>query len=142
MVPDRQKGWTDGRTDGRTDDAKTISLRLRRGIIKRLCAERRLRSACASAQSDQSLLCAQWLTKDPSFSCATANSLIRPSLEVIKLEHSRLKIKRNDWLLADMCPQAANHCALLLYTPISLLEPQNQRGTGFCKPCFRGNVFD
>ena len=34
-------------------------------------------------------------------------------LEVIKLEHSiRLKIKRNDWLLADTCPQAANHCAL------------------------------
>ena len=34
MVPD---GRTDGRTewtDGRTDDAKTISLRLRRGIIK------------------------------------------------------------------------------------------------------------
>ena len=22
------------------------------------------------------------------------------------------KIKRNDWLLADTCPQAANHCAL------------------------------
>ena len=36
MVPDRQKVWTDGRTewtDGRTDDAKTISLQLRRGII-------------------------------------------------------------------------------------------------------------
>ena len=53
-------------------------------------------------------------------------------LEVIKLEYSlrlkikrndwlladtleyslRLKIKRNDWLLADTCPQAANHCAL------------------------------
>ena len=39
MVPDRQKVRTDGRTegrtewtDGRTDDAKTISLRLRRGI--------------------------------------------------------------------------------------------------------------
>ena len=31
MVPD---GRTDGQTDGRTDDAKTISLRLRRGIIK------------------------------------------------------------------------------------------------------------
>ena len=28
MVPDRLKVWT----DGRTDDAKTISLRLRRGI--------------------------------------------------------------------------------------------------------------
>ena len=23
----------------------------------------------------------------------------------------RLKIKRNDWMLADTCPQAANHCA-------------------------------
>ena len=36
-----------------------------------------------------------------------------PCLEIIKLEYSlRLKIKRNDWLLADMCPQAANHCTL------------------------------
>ena len=34
-------------------------------------------------------------------------------LEVIKLGHSlKLKIKRNDWLLADTCPQAANQCAL------------------------------
>ena len=33
--------------------------------------------------------------------------------EVIKLEYSlRLKIKRNDWLIADKCPQAAIHCAL------------------------------
>ena len=24
----------------------------------------------------------------------------------------RLKIKHNDWLPADTCPQAANHCAL------------------------------
>ena len=39
--------------------------------------------------------------------------LIWPGLKVIKLEYSlRLKIKRNDWLLADTCPQAANHCAL------------------------------
>ena len=38
---------------------------------------------------------------------------IVPGLEVIKLEYSlRLKIKRNDWLLAYTCPQAANHCAL------------------------------
>ena len=38
MVPDRQKVWTDGRLDGmdgRTDDAKTISLRLCRGITKK-----------------------------------------------------------------------------------------------------------
>ena len=36
MVPDRQKVWTDGmdgQTDGHTDDAKTISLRLRRGMM-------------------------------------------------------------------------------------------------------------
>ena len=32
----------------------------------------------------------------------------RPCLEVIKLEYSiQVKIKRNDWLLADTCPQAA-----------------------------------
>ena len=36
-----------------------------------------------------------------------------PGLEVINLEFIlRLKIKGNDWLLADTCPQAANHCAL------------------------------
>ena len=34
-------------------------------------------------------------------------------LEVIKLEFIlKLKIKRNDWLLADTCPQATNHCTL------------------------------
>ena len=34
-------------------------------------------------------------------------------LEVIKLEFIlKLKIKRNDWLLADTCPQAANQYAL------------------------------
>ena len=32
-----------------------------------MCAQRRLRSAWASAQSDQSLLCAQWVAKDPRF---------------------------------------------------------------------------
>ena len=30
-------------------------------------AQRKLRSACASAQSDQSSLCAQWVAKDASF---------------------------------------------------------------------------
>ena len=36
-----------------------------------------------------------------------------PGPEVIKLEYSiKLKIKSNDWLLADTCPQAANHCVL------------------------------
>ena len=32
---------------------------------------------------------------------------------IVNLVNSlRLEIKRNDWLLADTCPQAANHCAL------------------------------
>ena len=35
-----------------------------------------------------------------------------PGLEVIKLEYNlKLKIKRNELLLADTCPQAVNHCA-------------------------------
>ena len=34
---------------------------------KWLCAQRRLRSAWASAQSGQSLLCAYWVDKEPSF---------------------------------------------------------------------------
>ena len=34
---------------------------------KWVCTQRRLESAWASAQSDQSSLCAQWVTKDPSF---------------------------------------------------------------------------
>ena len=33
---------------------------------KWLCAQRRLRSAWASAHSDQSSLCTQWVSKDPS----------------------------------------------------------------------------
>ena len=42
-----------------------------------------------------------------------SSAVRRPGLEVIKLEFIlRLKIERNDWLLADTCPQAANHCAL------------------------------
>ena len=46
---------------------------------------------------------------DPDQTC----HFVRPGTEVIKLEHSlKLKIKRNDWLLADTCPQAANHSTL------------------------------
>ena len=45
------------------------------------------------------------VVRKPSFSAS--------GLEVIKLEFIlRLKIKRNDWLFADTCPQAANRCAL------------------------------
>ena len=45
--------------------------------------------------------------------CILKVSNIEPGLEVIKLEFIlKLKIKHNDWLLADTCPQTANHCAL------------------------------
>ena len=48
--------------------------------------------------------------------CESAHDQV-PGLEVIKLEYIlRIKIKRYDWLLADMCPQAANHCAFLSLT--------------------------
>ena len=51
--------------------------------------------------------------------------------EVIKLEHSlKLKIKHNDWLLADTCPQAANHCALFwVWEWTQVLQP---RGWSIC----------
>ena len=36
-----------------------------------------------------------------------------PGPKVKKLEFIlKLKIKRNGWLIADTCPQSANHCAL------------------------------
>ena len=45
---------------------------------QRLCAQRRLRSAWASAQSGQSSQCAQWVAEDPMFfSMRTAKTLIR-----------------------------------------------------------------
>ena len=51
-------------------------------------------------------------------------------LEVIKLEYNlRLKIKRIDWLHADTCPQAANHCALFYIcdNPTMTLETNDRR---------------
>ena len=43
----------------------------------------------------------------------SASFLATPGVEVSKLEFIlRLKIKHNDWLFADTCPQAANHWAL------------------------------
>ena len=41
--------------------------------------------------------------------------MLGPVFAVVRCVLSSLpiiKIKRNDWLLADTCPQAANHCAL------------------------------
>ena len=43
-------------------------------------------------------------------------TLRRPGLKVIKLQYSlKLKIQCNDWLLADTCPQAANHHRALFF---------------------------
>ena len=39
-------------------------------------------------------------------------------------------MKHNDWLLADMCPQAANHCALFL--SFRLLKFYNLEAWKFC----------
>ena len=52
-----------------------------------------------------------WLVS--SMVSASSWEFSQSGLEVIKLEFIlRHKIKRNDWLLADTCPQAANHCTL------------------------------
>ena len=41
------------------------------------------------------------------------NFEVATGFEFLKLQYSlKLKIKRNDWLLADTCQQAANQCAL------------------------------
>ena len=42
-----------------------------------MCAQQRLRSAWASAQSDQSSLCTQWVAKDPSFLHAQSDQSLR-----------------------------------------------------------------
>ena len=56
----------------------------------------------------------QFKMSDTPSSGGYAINVVRQCLEVIKLEYSlKLKIKCNDWLLVDTCPQAANHCALL-----------------------------
>ena len=55
---------------------------------------------------------------------------MQPGLEDIKLEFVfKLKIKLNDWLIADTCPQSANHelyfefeNELKFYTGMQLLE--------------------
>ena len=47
-----------------------------------------------------------------------------PGLEVINLEFIlKLKMKHVDWLLADTCPQAANHCALFSAKILILICP-------------------
>ena len=54
-----------------------------------------------------------YLVKGLIFLSLIVDFVFGPGLWVIKLEHIlRLKIERNDWLLADTCPQAANDWAL------------------------------
>ena len=51
-----------------------------------------------------------------SWVCLRSMTMVFPGLKVIKLELIiKLKIKHNDWLLVDMCPQAANHCTLFWF---------------------------
>ena len=67
---------------------------------------------------------------------ASSCKFSKSGLEVIKLELIlRLKIKRNDWLLADTCPQAANNCTLFWvwdYSCFITLRPSLIR-----KPCWQ-----
>ena len=96
-----------------------------------VCKQHMRRPASASVQFDQHLCCSL-IGKNYIKTCymRTVNNLAslssspsvlsftwllngKPCLEVIKLEYIlKFKIKHNDWLFADTCPQAANHCAL------------------------------
>ena len=51
---------------------------------KLVCTQRRLRSAWASAQSDQSSLCAQWAAKDPRFLHADSEDSDQPGHRTVK----------------------------------------------------------
>ena len=58
-------------------------------------------------------LSAQWINAAKAAHFHVSLNTLRPGLEVIKLEFVlKLKIKCKDWMLADMCPQAANRYAL------------------------------
>ena len=54
-----------------------------------------------------------------------------PGLEVIKLDFIlRLKIKCNDWMLVDKCPQASNQSALIwVWDCTQVLKPRGQAST-------------
>ena len=63
---------------------------------------------------------------------ASGGRYVESGLEVITFEFIlKLKIKRNGWLLADTCPQATNHCALLYSSFITFMP-----GLGHCI-CFQ-----
>ena len=64
-----------------------------------LCGQGRLRSACTSAQSDQSLLCAQWLAKDPMFLHADREDSYQPGLTVDLLAVGLWLIYKKKWVL-------------------------------------------
>ena len=52
-------------------------------------------------------------------------SMATSGLEAIKLEVVlKLKLKRDDWLLADTCPQETNHCALF-YSSFITTKPDS-----------------
>ena len=59
---------------GLCENARQQMSRLMTKQTKWVCAQRRLRSAWASAQSDQSSLCAQWVAKGPRFLHADAQA--------------------------------------------------------------------
>ena len=79
-----------------------------------VCEEHIFWLDCTSAQSDQNHCC--WLHRLYwRFTCHTQSFkiLASPARGYITWVQSSTQIKRNDWLLADPCPQATNHCALV-----------------------------
>ena len=82
---------------------------------KWVCTQQRLRSAWASAQSDQSSLCAKWVAKDPRFLHADSEDCLRcPHEETLGgcpgWSESLLGAQSFCWL----CHEAAHNSSLLL----------------------------
>ena len=72
MVPDVRTDGRNGRTDARTDDAKTISLRLRRGITKILMTNGSLMKVKSIAE------CFPWSILQYILPALSDNSSIKP----------------------------------------------------------------
>ena len=55
-------------------------------------AQQRLRSALASAESDQSLLCTQWVTKDRRISTKLKHIVLDPLQDVLGPKHCYIEV--------------------------------------------------
>ena len=74
-----------------------------------------------------------WMLSERWFTCRVADTYVHRGFHcswcklstAFKTMFNSIKIKRNDWLLADTCPKAANHCALFLRRITTIITGRN-----------------